>query len=423
MATARAVLARHLDGSPGSDDLAPLAVGFSGGSDSLAALLVALDLAEAQGRQVLALTVDHQIQSASRAWTVQCAALARQLGAVPVSLVWDGPKPDRGLPAAARQARHRLLACAARDHGAQVLILGHTADDGREADWMRAGGSTLGQLHPWVPSPVWPEGRDVFVLRPLLTLDRAALRLELCRRGLSWIEDPANTDPHYARPRARRALAEGAGSGDGLSVAARSEARFWPDALGPWTALGALVLRRQDFGHEGSGAFLARALVCVAGTDRLPRGDRVQRLRAALAGTEPHDATLAGTQICAHEDRVWIWRDRGRAGLPVLDLAAGETAVWDGRFLVRGPDHPVQVRALQGLARGLTPPDQRRLKAVPARLRATLPVFVATDGQVRLPAFVSGPAQGPSVAHCLVLARLAAACGRIIAESGIRPAP
>ena len=423
LATARDVLARHLEGRPGATGLAPLAVGFSGGSDSLAALLATLDFARSQGRLVLALTVDHQIQSASKGWTQQCVAVSRQLGAVPVSLSWDGPKPDHGLPAAARQARHRLLACAARDRGAQVLILGHTADDAREADWMRAQGSTLGQLRVWAPSPVWPEGRDIFLLRPLLALNREELRSELRRRGLSWIEDPANADPQYARPRARRALAHSAAPEACAGPSPRLPDPFWPSDLGPWTGLGALVLRRQDFGPEGSAAFLARALLSVAGTDRLPRGDRVQRLLAALCGAGSHDATLAGARICAREGRAWIWRDRGRAGLPVVDLAPGETSVWDGRFCVGGEDHPVQVRALQGHGRGLTLADQRRLKAIPASLRASLPVLVGAEGQVCLPAFSREPARGGPFAHSLVSARLAGACGRIIAESAIGAEP
>jgi tRNA(Ile)-lysidine synthase len=63
-AEAQRLLAQHLDG----DRQAPLAVAFSGGSDSLATLLLTLDFATKQGRKVLALTVDHGLQTASRGW-------------------------------------------------------------------------------------------------------------------------------------------------------------------------------------------------------------------------------------------------------------------------------------------------------------------------------------------------------------------
>src|SRR4051812_3221907 len=57
-----------LDRRLGANASAPLAVGFSGGGDSLALLILTLDWARAHGRSVLALTVDHRLNPASAAW-------------------------------------------------------------------------------------------------------------------------------------------------------------------------------------------------------------------------------------------------------------------------------------------------------------------------------------------------------------------
>ena len=257
------LLARYLDG----DAQTPLAVAFSGGSDSLATLLVTLDFAAKRGRRVLALTVDHGLQAASRGWTQHCAALAASLGAEPVSLIWEQNRPDadaNGLSAAARTARHRLLAREAKDRGAKVLIFGHTQDDQQESDWMRRiEGSTLGRLKAWGPSPVWPEGRGLFLLRPVLNQSREALRAFLTFRGLDWIEDPANQDLRFGRARARMALA----NLDARALAETSDPEpiYWPKDLGPWTAHGALVLNRADLRGMSRGleSFMARALLCL----------------------------------------------------------------------------------------------------------------------------------------------------------------
>jgi tRNA(Ile)-lysidine synthase len=185
---------------------APLAVGFSGGGDSLALLILTLDWARAQGRAVVSLTVDHQLNPASAAWTAAAAARAQALGARAQALAWTGDKPSAGLPAAARAARHALLADAARAAGARVLLLGHTRDDLAEAAAMRAEGSTVSDPREWSPSPAWPQGRGVFALRPLLAVGRAEIRDWLSARGETWLDDPANEDLKYARARARRRL-------------------------------------------------------------------------------------------------------------------------------------------------------------------------------------------------------------------------
>src|SRR5205085_8990913 len=69
---------------------------------------------------------------------------------------------------------------------------------------MREAGATMPDPHEWAPSPAWPEGRGVFLLRPLLGVRRAAIREWLEGRGERWIDDPANEDPRFARARARR---------------------------------------------------------------------------------------------------------------------------------------------------------------------------------------------------------------------------
>ncbi|MDP3175940.1 MAG: tRNA lysidine(34) synthetase, partial [Phenylobacterium sp.] len=154
----------------------PVAVAISGGGDSLALLLTTLHWAERHGRRVLALSLDHGLQPQSAAWTRACGERARKAGAAFRALTWDGPKPPSGLPAAARGARHALLAEAAREAGASVLLMGHTADDIAEARLMREAGPRLGEPQEWAPSPAWPQGRGVFVLRPMLSLGRAEIR-------------------------------------------------------------------------------------------------------------------------------------------------------------------------------------------------------------------------------------------------------
>ena len=114
---------------------------------------MATDWARGNGRRLLTLTVDHGLNPDSAGWTVFAERAAREAGADWRGLHWTGPKPVTGLPAAARMARHRLIADAARAAGARVVLFAHTADDIAEGEVMRAEGSTLGRLRDWSPSP------------------------------------------------------------------------------------------------------------------------------------------------------------------------------------------------------------------------------------------------------------------------------
>jgi tRNA(Ile)-lysidine synthase len=449
---------------------APLAVGFSGGGDSLALLILTLDWARARGRAVIALTVDHQLNPASAAWTADALAKARRLGAEARALTWTGDKPSAGLPAAARAARHALLADATRAAGAHVLLLGHTADDLAEAAAMRAGGSTVSDPRAWSPSPAWPQGRGVFVLRPLLAVGRRALRDWLEARGETWLDDPANDDPKYARTRARRGLqrshglssrtnpGESRGEDPGPPKAprsgavpdlraARSSGMTTEDAKAlSLKAAGYLVLCRT-----APAAHVAAACLCAAGTAQPPRGERLRRLVDRIRGGEAFTATLAGARVEAAGDIVSFFREPGEArrstpppvgevspqateggviGRPTspptdpsdslphggrghLALPVCRPIVWDGRYEITAAAPGLTVRPLQGLAARLPPAQRQALKGLPAAARPSLPAVLAPDGTVSCP-ILAEPNATP--ARCLVMDRFHAATGRVDQE-------
>ena len=60
---------------------APLAVALSGGGDSLALLDLTMAWAARRGRRVIALTVDHQLNPESAAWTEAAGRSARAMSA------------------------------------------------------------------------------------------------------------------------------------------------------------------------------------------------------------------------------------------------------------------------------------------------------------------------------------------------------
>jgi tRNA(Ile)-lysidine synthase len=383
----------------------PLVVALSGGGDSMALLRLAAAWGRRRRRRLLAVTVDHGLNPESERWSAVAEQAARSLGAEWRGLRWVGPKPQAGLPAAARQARHALLAEAARQAGARVILMAHTRDDVAEAERMRAEGSSLGRLRDWAPSPAWPQGRGLMVLRPLLSARRLDLRRWLVEIGAEWIEDPANDDLRFARARARMAL---------------SKAGALPQGAAPPRSAEGVLEVVEDFVRlqrkVGAGV-LAAALVCAGGGSRPPRGRSLAALLDRLESEERFVAVLAGARIQAHRDYLEVGREVGelsrRRRAPML-LADGEESVWDGRWALTPGGPGWRAASAEGRIAGLSESDQRRLRSVPAAFRGARPVLIRNDPKATFLAGTAGEAQA------LIGERLALTLDRMTHERELR---
>lgn len=388
-----------------AEDSAPVALAVSGGGDSVALLHLTADWARARGRRLVVLHVDHGLNPDSPHWRERVERLAARLGAGFRSARWDGPFPRTGLPAAARAARHTRLADMAREAGARLTLTGHTADDVAEGEWMKGEGATLGTLRDWSPSPAWPEGRGLMMLRPLLAERRADLRQLLQERGEDWTDDPANADPRFLRSRARAALADRPPDIPSRAVGS-PPAPLDVDPHG--------VIRGP---RTVSGEALAFALVVAGGGDRLPRGRKLAALQDRLASGQNFEAGLVGARLMAGADGIMIVRETGnyrRSGEPRVPLVPGRDTVWDGRFALMSDEAGWTIMPLAGRAARLGPSDRAEVRALPAPMRPGLPVLVRDDG--------TGPVLAQSRVRVEALAgeRLALGLGQVVHEADLK---
>ena len=402
--------AAALDRRLARETAAPIVVAFSGGGDSLALLLGAKAWAGRVGRRLLVVTVDHRLQADSARWSAWCADRAARLDVAHRILVWDGDKPATGLAAAARAARHGLLADAARAVGARVILMGHTADDRLEARLMRAQGGAVSEPREWSPSPVWPQGRDLFLLRPLLSARRADIRLRLADAGETWIDDPANADPRHARARARLELA---GGGVVEHACTRPAPPLDDLTISP---AGDIVLGPR----ASRSRLLGPALLCASGTDRPPRRDRRDRLLARIAAGDPFAATLSGARIESDGRTVRISREAGemhRSGRPASVALTTAPIVWDGRFEMTAKVEGLALRPLAGMAARLDRNQRAALACIDPCVRKSLPAILDAEGAVTSPILA---ADDRIRLRPLVESRFLAACGAVECEADIK---
>jgi len=173
---------------------ATIAVGLSGGIDSVVLLHVLLRRLRIAPARISAIHVNHQISPHAARWAAFCRRLCREFG-VKLSVAKVDVPRGNSTEAAARAARYAVFA----ESGADVLLLAHNRDDQAETVLLQllrgAGPRGLSAMAVLKPGT----SRMPAVLRPLLETSRAAIETYAARHDLQWVEDESNQDRTYLR--------------------------------------------------------------------------------------------------------------------------------------------------------------------------------------------------------------------------------
>jgi tRNA(Ile)-lysidine synthase len=232
------------------------AVGYSGGADSLALLLLLYVHWPQKRKKLTALHFNHRLRGAAAGRDERfCAEVARSLGVRFRAGRWMAADASAS-EAHARTARHEFFVTELKRLRTPALWLGHQQDDVVETMLMRLarGSGTAGLAAPR-PVQLMPEGR--VHLRPLLTLKKAEIARVLKSDGIPWREDASNAGPRFLRNRMRTqvvpAWIQANGGRDAVAGAALSRELLaeddaaldeWLEELNPLMMNGQLNLRR-----------------------------------------------------------------------------------------------------------------------------------------------------------------------------------
>lgn len=222
-------------------------IAFSGGLDST---VLAHALAQCSDVPVLAIHIDHALQTDSANWSEHCAQIAAAFEIEFLSLSVNVQlESGKGPEASARDARYAalhaelnagdwLLSAHHREDQAETLLLNLIRGSGP------AGVAGIGNIRRFGAG---------WLVRPMLNVDRADILQHASDQGLQWIEDPSNTDRRFDRNFLRH------------EVLPRLKER-WPDI--------ATRLQRSA-GHAGEASQL---LIELAAIDLESLGSRAARL-------------------------------------------------------------------------------------------------------------------------------------------------
>jgi len=166
-------------------------IGLSGGVDSAA--LLHLLLAWREGRVAVppltAIHINHGMQAAADNWQDHCERICSDWGVPVISRTVEVSYSGNG-EAAARAARYRVFE-EFMQPGA-VLFLGHHLDDQVETFFLRLmRGAGVDGLAAMPRSRALHEG---LLVRPLLDVARNSIEQYALEHGLTYVEDPSNSD-------------------------------------------------------------------------------------------------------------------------------------------------------------------------------------------------------------------------------------
>jgi len=405
-----------------------MAVGVSGGADSMALAVLLSRWIKVRGGQLTALIVDHGLRAAAAAEARSVGRRLRSLGIANRVFHWDGDIPKSNVQAEGRRIRYNLMLAWCARHGVLHLALGHHREDQAETFLLRLGrGSGLDGLAAMAEVNV---GGQIRLLRPFLDVPKARLIATLQASKVDWIEDPTNRDTRHARIRLRAMASQLAAEGLNAERLAATAARLSRARRALETYTAELLVRAVEIYPAGFARLdaarlcaspeevalraLARILTTVGGLDYAPRLDRLERVLVQLRGGLEKGLTLGGCRVLSRA-KPWphvlvVREQRGAAETP---LHPGQAVLWDNRFEIaikaRGRTGPAFVAPLGRAGWAALKPllSGPAAEAVPGAARTMIPAIWDRSGLLAVPHLgyrrtgPGGQVIGPMVSKCL----------------------
>ena len=323
-----------------------VAIGLSGGMDSVVLLDLFDALRDARDLSLSAIHVNHQISSHAGEWENFCRSLCEQRGIAltvqRVQVTSDGA----GIEAAARRLRYRAFASVEAD----FVALAHHLDDQVETFLLQllrgAGPKGLSGMPAVRQQESLAEGSATppLILRPLLEIRRSRIEAHAKSRQLEWVEDDSNADSRFDRnylrnellvqldarfPGYRETLARAARNLADHALLAEELARIDAQSLDR-SAVSAERLRQLS---DARALNLLRQLFSDRGLQMPPRIRLEEALRQCRnAGRDAEiQVAFGGAQLRCYRDRVELVEDSP-------DMPADWQSRWDGQHELTLPD-------------------------------------------------------------------------------------
>jgi tRNA(Ile)-lysidine synthase len=324
-------------------DFSPrIAVAVSGGSDSVALLLLANEWAQFFGATIIALTVDHQMRDDSLSDCLFVKDLCKKHAIECHILSWHHDIIASNIQAKAREARYILLTDFCKKLDILYLCVGNHADDVVENFFLRLMRSS-GIFGLSLKDVVFVN--NVAILRPLLCFKKADCIKFLQSKKIHWREDITNQNHKFTRNRVRTELAFLANQDSIIStqfhlgkIADTVVRDSLLEVMANCVFISEMGYASIEFGlidqayQELQYLVLAHVLTIVRGTNKTPSLKSLKMIWDQLKCKDNAAANLHGCLISRYSHKVFIIRSFGKEDVSGSRLT--DYVLWDKRFSI-----------------------------------------------------------------------------------------
>ena len=309
-----------------------IAIGVSGGADSLALALLLHDICP--DYKIIALTVDHGLRPSSHQEALYVAEVMSHFGIEHHILKWKGKKPTTGIEEKARLARYDLLYNWCIQHQVKYLSLAHHLLDQAETFLMRlergSGVYGLSSMQDIVSF------RDISLIRPLLYTHPQELKKYLKEKNISWVEDESNQCTDFLRVQMRQflpLLQENTGiTPERLCLAVKNLQRTRQfidslvqntirDKIHLWGSVGCSFDYHEFLSwHDELKFYVLRELIIlIGGDDYMPTADALIEQIQQLKSADFSGSTLGHVYFMINDLRIWMIKEYRTDNLPLSE--------------------------------------------------------------------------------------------------------
>ena len=276
-------------------------VAVSGGTDSLALAYALIKEAPNLAITLIAVTVDHQLQTGSAEQAKKVQEQLKAMGYQEVIIEKVSVLEKSGIEADARTARYSALDAIAHAYGASQVFLGHTRDDQAETVLL---GLARGSGTRSLSGMATVNGKYA---RPFLQLTRLQTVAACAEAEITPWNDPHNVNEQFSRVRVRNKVMPVMEEeiGPGIAAALARSAAILRDDADALDEMAQAVISRVDLSD----------LDCAALAE-LPRAIRSRVLRAAIYAAGAPSGSVSADHLSGVEALVTSWRGQGEASLP-----------------------------------------------------------------------------------------------------------